>query len=535
MISNKPIAPRPEVQHLPTLFRRIQAGEIRVPAFQREFAWDAAQVISLLDSVYSGYPIGSILLWEVTGPVFREELVADLPFPETDKAYPAQFVLDGLQRLSSLYGVFHVKDLAAESVFNVVFDLREQAFRHFDVNDRRQSDIPLSVMFSPKGLLDIHKGLFALQDADELIERSLKLQSVFQEYLVPTVTIAHRDINEVVEIFRRINSTGTPLGAVDFMRALTWSQSFDLSSELSVLSEDLSQLRFDLTDETLLKVIAVIAGKAPVPDEMLSLRSIPSEDLLAHVARAKHLLQTSIEFLHKHFAFRSSSFLPYEGQILALIRYFMTANAENDEAEAELVRWLWAISLNEQLRGKPDHYVARQLREIDAFAQGKTNQLSHRLTVSPVEFLERRFIKGKALSAAFASMFGVNKARSFVTGEVIPTSEYLDVFDPDVFIPLVRFEQLKAIFGKQLQSPRLFSNLVLFTADDLMKFTELTISSPITYLKDKFGDAETKAILASQFLDEETMFAVENQTVSLAMLEQRAKSLHSFAAKLVAP
>ena len=63
--------PRPEVHHLPTIFRRLQSGEIRVPAFQRSFRWTEAQILSLLDSVIRGYPIGSMLLWEVRQQVFN--------------------------------------------------------------------------------------------------------------------------------------------------------------------------------------------------------------------------------------------------------------------------------------------------------------------------------------------------------------------------------------------------------------------------------------------------------------------------------
>ena len=58
--------PAPEVQHLPTLLRRVQAGEIRVPAFQRDYVWTEKQIIELLESIYNGYPIGSLLFWQPT-------------------------------------------------------------------------------------------------------------------------------------------------------------------------------------------------------------------------------------------------------------------------------------------------------------------------------------------------------------------------------------------------------------------------------------------------------------------------------------
>ena len=59
------LPPSPEVQYLPAIFRRIQSGDIRIPAFQRDFVWNEAQILELLESVYRGFPIGSALLWKV--------------------------------------------------------------------------------------------------------------------------------------------------------------------------------------------------------------------------------------------------------------------------------------------------------------------------------------------------------------------------------------------------------------------------------------------------------------------------------------
>src|SRR5665811_229393 len=86
--------PTPEVQHLPTLFRRIQQGEIRVPAFQRGFVWTEAQILQLLESVYRGFPIGSLLFWSVKEQLLRIEHSAVSPFPDVVEKYPLKFLLD---------------------------------------------------------------------------------------------------------------------------------------------------------------------------------------------------------------------------------------------------------------------------------------------------------------------------------------------------------------------------------------------------------------------------------------------------------
>lgn len=45
--------------------RRIQRGELILPAIQREYVWKPSQVIKLFDSMMRGYPVGTFLSWRV--------------------------------------------------------------------------------------------------------------------------------------------------------------------------------------------------------------------------------------------------------------------------------------------------------------------------------------------------------------------------------------------------------------------------------------------------------------------------------------
>ena len=42
----------------------IQRGKIKKPEMQREYVWKSTRVRDLLDSLYRGYPSGTILLWQ---------------------------------------------------------------------------------------------------------------------------------------------------------------------------------------------------------------------------------------------------------------------------------------------------------------------------------------------------------------------------------------------------------------------------------------------------------------------------------------
>jgi len=80
----------------------IERGELRLPEMQRRYVWRATRVRDLLDSLYRGYPSGTILLWQT------DEEVPQQQFAVTQGSNPYQstrLLLDGQQRLTSLSAV----------------------------------------------------------------------------------------------------------------------------------------------------------------------------------------------------------------------------------------------------------------------------------------------------------------------------------------------------------------------------------------------------------------------------------------------
>jgi hypothetical protein len=491
--------PTPEVQHLPTLFRRIQQGEIRVPAFQRGFVWTETQILQLLESVYRGFPIGSILFWSVKEQVLRIERSAVSPFPEVVEKYPLKFLLDGLQRLSTLFGVFHWPDPSAPGPYNVIFDLDAEEFRPYEAGLPLRRTIYLSSLFSPKDFLAAQRALSSESDSEVLIERAIRLHSVFQEYMIPTVTIENRSVPDVVAMFERINSTGTKLNAVDFMRAVTWSQDFDLNTEINTLSQALAARDFEVPVETLVKALAVIAGKEPTPGSMLELRRMPATELHDAMQKVGTIIEQGRRFLEQRLAIRSYDYLPYEGQFLVLLRFIQRGGDDDPVKNRRLEQWLWATSFNEELRGKPDHYVVRMLDRVEELVSGSLQALRSRLTLTADDLLERRFIRGKALSAAFACMFAKREARSLITGDVVPPEMYMQEFSTKNFEGLVDARELANVFGRDFPSRKVFANTFLFSEDDLLASKGLSGSELIADCISRHGD-RADAILRSQFV-----------------------------------
>jgi len=95
-----PKKPKTEVYSIEELITEAQQGRFRLPALQRSLKWKKKHIIQLFDSIFRGYPIGSLLLWRRPAQakiiqLGRLELLA----PERPDAL---WIVDGQQRITSL-------------------------------------------------------------------------------------------------------------------------------------------------------------------------------------------------------------------------------------------------------------------------------------------------------------------------------------------------------------------------------------------------------------------------------------------------
>ena len=88
---------------LEPLLREIQQGKIQLPEFQRRWIWDDEHIRSLLASVSRSFPIGVIMLLQAGGDDVRFKTTPLAGAPNPAQFEPERLVLDGQQRLTSLY------------------------------------------------------------------------------------------------------------------------------------------------------------------------------------------------------------------------------------------------------------------------------------------------------------------------------------------------------------------------------------------------------------------------------------------------
>lgn len=216
---------------LSKLLEDIDVGEIGLPDIQRPFVWSKAKVRDLFDSMYSGFPVGYLLFWGNVGANGARQIGTN-----GKQAVPRLLIVDGQQRLTSLYAVLKGLPVVDENYraerIKIAFRPRDQQFAVPDAAVERDPEyIPdiselwvgaISRNRYVKQFLERLRASRPLTDDDEdhlteAIDRLYDLQSYPFTALELSSTI---DEEKVAEVFVRINSKGVALNQADFILTL---------------------------------------------------------------------------------------------------------------------------------------------------------------------------------------------------------------------------------------------------------------------------------------------------------------------------
>lgn len=350
----------PQIQYLSRLLEEIRQGLLQVPRFQRPLVWGLSQRIELLRSIRDGIPIGAIMVWRTR----RTDITTHrflgsrrLPASPSGEGHVRQYILDGVQRLSTLYSALHPSEQGITSDDDesedslVYFDLKARDFVTPSQDSISEHHISLTLLLDSIGLLKFQRNLKG-DDADLLIERADEIARAFREYKVPVIPIATDDPEMATRTFQRINSQGTVMSEVHMVNALTWTTHFDLLARLEALKEEhLTRIGWgDLDDDLILKTCKAALGldlyDASVEEVSRQLRTHP--EVLDQSVRN---IATAAEFLASNCLVAGPGILPYALQIVLIADAFRQYPSTDQTRQQLLKDWFWMTTYGELFAG----------------------------------------------------------------------------------------------------------------------------------------------------------------------------------------
>lgn len=217
--------------NLATLIQQIDMGIIGLPDIQRPFVWPDTKVRELFDSMYKGYPVGYFLFWANANVENTKGIGTTIK-----QKHPNLLIVDGQQRLTSLYAVIKAQEIIRENyekaTIVIAFNPLEEKFEVPDAAIRKNPRFfqNISQIWQPniniikiinEFTLNLKKSIEVDEELEEKIQNAFMQLKNLESYPFSALELS-TSINEeqVADVFVRINSQGKTLNQADFILTL---------------------------------------------------------------------------------------------------------------------------------------------------------------------------------------------------------------------------------------------------------------------------------------------------------------------------
>ena len=226
----------------------VQAGEIAIPEIQRPFVWNTKQVRELIDSLYKGYPVGYLIAWKNH----------DVRLKTGESSSGKKILIDGQQRITalmaSILGMQVINSHYKKINIKISFHPMKEKFETFTPAIEKDAgwfdDISVLIDNKTNLFTIVNEYIAKNPDSDQsvIFDRLQKLRNILNNQIGLIELDNALDIEEVTEIFIRINSKGKVLSQADFvMSKIAANETYrghelrkliDYFCHLSILPED---------------------------------------------------------------------------------------------------------------------------------------------------------------------------------------------------------------------------------------------------------------------------------------------------------
>ena len=198
-----------------TLLSDIKSGNIAIPEMQRPFVWDSSKVRDLVDSLYKGFPVGYIIVWQ--NP--------DVKLKDGTKSIGKKVLIDGQQRITAMAAAIvgqevlddHYKWKRIAIAFNPLEEKFEVSNNAILKSAKWIPDIVLEPAFDSFSFVMEYCQKNEIEDQMPQVNKIINHLRSIQNNSLGVITLDSRlDIDSVTDIFIRINSKGVVLSQADF-------------------------------------------------------------------------------------------------------------------------------------------------------------------------------------------------------------------------------------------------------------------------------------------------------------------------------
>lgn len=441
-------APKSNDTNLSDLLFSIHKGETQLPDFQRKWTWDDNRIRSLLASLSQGYPMGALMQLEYGGSEvkFKYRTIEGAPSSE---ATPRYLVMDGQQRLTSMYRSLYGKDAVAttndkrvaisrlyyldmntcldpeadryDAIVSVPEDRRIKEYFDRDVKldlstrelEYEHEMYPANILFDSSAATQWLLGYMAFhQSSPDAMAKFNKFQQdvieTITSYRLPVITMDKSTPREAVcKVFENVNTGGVSLTVFELVTATFATYEFDLRGDweankrrIHALDKDIRTDVTESVDETaFLTTVTLFTNYKRKRDGLSGAVSCKKKDVLDlrfedYQANKEVVIEgyeLAREFLLSQSVFRKRD-LPYTTQIipLAAIAGYVGSKLFKDPKSQKIVaRWFWCGIFGEMYGGSNETRYCYDIEDVVAEIEGAESEMR---TVNNAHFQSTRLL-----------------------------------------------------------------------------------------------------------------------------------------------
>lgn len=475
--------PEPISRTFSGLIADIEQGQIKIPQFQRDFVWDIKKSAKLMDSIVKGYPIGTFIFWRTKERLRTIRDVGNFKLPEPKDGEFIDFVLDGQQRLTTLFA--SLKGLTIER------DNRIDDYSAIFINLNATEDDEI-VTIDIEGLEPgtfikltdlLYGGLTLLASYDNQHHKIIEeYKKRIESYNYAIIQIKEAPIETATEIFTRINVGGKPLSLFEIMVAKTYDaeKDFDLSEKFNQLIDNLRPLNYEtLSDATVLQAVSMILTKECTRKQILKLEK---QRFITTWDSATDAIERAIEYFRGFYRIPVSQLLPYNALVIPFAYFFYHhSDKPTGEKQKYLQDFFWRVSLTGRYSSGVEGKLAQDIKRIDLILEDKLPKYEWSVNVS-TEFISDNgwFSAGRSFIKAILSLYAYHQPKSFNDNSLVNISNYwlkqANSKNYHHFFP-------KAFLTKQGEEYFYINHIVNITiVDDFLNKREISANPPSKYM-----------------------------------------------------
>lgn len=414
--------PTPGTLQYNMLIHDIEKGLIKIPQFQRQFVWSKEESAKLLDSIMKGYPIGTFILWKTKERLRSIRNIGGLMLPDTPDGDFVQYVLDGQQRMTSLY--VSMKGAKIETDDGKTIDYSD-IFVDLEADENEQLVITDVVHRNANELIrftDLLNGGFSLATQyPNYLDKLERYSNMFKTYLFSTILVNDAPIDIATEIFTRINVGGKSLSVFEIMVAKTYDSTlnFDLAEKYDELLDRLATINYEtIPSSTVLQSVSVCLVGECSKKQILQLDKNSFISAWDDVINA---LESAIEYFRSFFRIPVSQLLPYDGLVIPFTYYFYYHRDKPiGHQQALLQDYFWRTTLNSRFSNSLETKVGQDIKRIDLILKEESPKYEEGVDIT-IDALSSNgwFSTGTAYIKGFLCLLAYFQPLSFIDNSLV--------------------------------------------------------------------------------------------------------------------